>query len=301
MKVFLAIWEVRSISVAGERLGLTQPAVSHSLRRLRERFDDPLFLRSGHRMLPTDVAERLYEPFNRAIQIISHTVLDSNEFRPAESDRTFTIAMSDISEFYCLPLMLSYLEKAAPAVRIKSIQLEAHTVGAALRSGQVDLALGYLPDLVKPDYISTFVLEDWFICLVRASHPMAGKLLTQEAFSQLTFVEVAVHATGYKMVDALLTQLGVRRSTAVRLEHFTNVPEIVRYSQFAAIFPHSASQKINATGAFALLNIPFDLPSIDVQLHIHSNFRNDAGLRWMQQAITWIFSTMEKKEKAAGV
>lgn len=288
VKVFLAIWELRGISAAGDRLGLTQPAVSHSLRRLREQFSDPLFLRVGHRMQPTAVAERLYEPFNRAVQIIGHTVMANHEFLPETSDRTFTIAMSDISELYCLPQILSYLEKAAPSVHIKSVQLDARTVEAELRTGQIDLALGYLPDL-GPDYINTFVLEDWFVCLVSASHPMAGARLTERTFSQLTFVEVAVHATGYKLVDDLLIRLGVKRNTSVRLEHFTNVPEIVRDSRFAAIFPHFASRKLHASGEFDLLDLPFELPRIDVRIHIHSNFSNDAGINWLQKAIHNVF------------
>lgn len=285
LKVFVAIWDLRSISGAGDRLGLTQPAISHALKRLRDHFSDPLFLRVGHRMQPTDVAQKLYEPLNRALRIVTATVLNKDEFQPATSDRSFTIAMSDISEFYYLPQLLGYLEAEAPTVRIRSVQLDSQTVGAALRTGQVDLALGYLPTLTEPDFISQFVLADWFVCLVAASHPLAETALTEETFSMLTFIEVAVHATGYKMVETLLMQRGVRREVAVRLEHYSNVPQMIRNSRHAAIFPHSASYKVNAAGEFRLLKLPFGLPKIEVKAHTHASFRHDAGIRWMQNAI----------------
>lgn len=285
LKVFLAVWDLRSISAAGDRLGLTQPAISHALKRLRDHFSDPLFLRVGHRMQPTDVAQRLYEPINRSLRTITATVLNNEDFQPATSDRSFTIAMSDISEFYFLPRLLGYLEIQAPSVRIKSVQLDSQTVAAALRTGQIDLAVGYLPNLGEPDFISQFVLEDWFVCLIAASHPLTKSTLTEEDFCALTFVEVAVHATGYKMVETYLTQREVKRNVAVRLEHYTNVPQMIQNSRYAAIFPHSASCKVNAKGDFRLLKLPFGLPNIEVKAHIHSNFKHDGGIRWMQNTI----------------
>lgn len=290
IKVFLAIWELRSISAAGERLGLTQPAVSHALRRLREHFADPLFLRVGHRMEPTPAARRLQEPFAQALGIVGRTLLALAEFRPETSDRTFTIAMSDVSEFYCLPQILARLADVAPGLRIRSVQLDAQTVAASLRSGQIDMALGHLPDLPADEFVQTFLLRDRFVCLVAAGHEMAGRPLDAAAFSRLEFVEVAVHATGYKTIDARLTEIGATRNTAVSIEHFTIVPEIVRHSKLAAIFPYSASRKVDARGEFALLELPFDLPVVDVKLHVHANFRDDPGLRWLQALLPEIFA-----------
>lgn len=295
VKVFLAIWETRSISTAGERLGLTQPAVSHALKRLRERFSDPLFLRVGHRMEPTPAARRLHEPFGQALAIVGQTLLAHGDFRPETSDRTFTVAMSDVSEFFCLPRILAAFARLAPGLRVRSVQLDAETVAASLRSGRVDVALGHLPDLAAAEFEQTFLLRDRFVCLVAADHERAGRPLDPESFSRLDFVEVAVHATGYKTIDARLREIGATRNTVVALEHFTIVPEIVRRSRLAAIFPHSASQKVNERGDFALLELPFDLPTIDVNLHVHVNFREDPGLAWLRTVLPGVFA-----EPAAG-
>ncbi|MBV5265705.1 LysR family transcriptional regulator [Pinisolibacter aquiterrae] len=290
IKVFLAIWETRGISGAGERLGLTQPAVSHALRRLREQFADPLFLRVGHTMEPTPAARRLHEPFAQAYGLLGRTMAAHAEFRPETSTRTFTIAMSDVSEFYCLPQILARLAEVAPNLRIRSVQLDAESIAAALRSGRIDMALGHLPDLPADEIVSTFLLRDRFVCLLAAGHEQAGRALDVEAFSRLDFVEVAVHATGYKTIDERLTALGAARTTVVSIEHYTIVPEIVRHSKLAAIFPRSVSRRLAARGDFALLDLPFDLPAIDVDLHVHVNFTDDPGLRWFRTILPELFA-----------
>ncbi|MDQ0507302.1 LysR family transcriptional regulator [Xanthobacter agilis] len=289
VRVFLAIWELRSVTSAADRLGLTQPAVSHSLRRLREQFSDPLFVRVGQRMEPTEAAWRLYDPFNRALRVIQQTILNHDAFVPELSERTFTIAMSDISEFYLLPQLIAHLEVVAPSVRVRSVQLDASTIAGSLRTGQVDLALGYLPALSDAEISSSFLLDDSFVCLVSNRHGAAGLPLGPEGFAQLNFVDVSVHATGYKRVQELLGELGARWTTTTRIEHFTVVPELVRNTNLAAIFPLSAASRIASPGDFSFLELPFDLPSIDVRVHLHANFQNDPGLLWMRDAMSEIF------------
>lgn len=289
VRVFLAIWDLRSVTAAADRLGLTQPAVSHSLKRLREQFSDPLFVRVGPRMEPTEAAFRLYEPFNRALRVIQQTILSHDAFVPELSERTFTIAMSDISEFYLLPQLLAALETAAPSVRVRSAQLDAATVAGALRTGQVDLALGYLPQLDDTDIASSFLLEDNFLCLVNKRHPMAGQPLDLERFGALNFVDVSIQATGYKRVRELIGEIGARWTSVARIEHFMVVPELVRHTSLAAIFPFSASSRIASFGEFSFLELPFEVPSIDVEVHLHANFQNDPGLIWMRDMMTSIF------------
>ncbi|MGO4852923.1 LysR family transcriptional regulator [Phaeovulum sp. W22_SRMD_FR3] len=285
LRVFLAIWDQRSVTGAAERLNLTQPAISHALRRLREQFSDPLFLRVGQKMEPTEAAKRLHEPFSRALRVVHQTMHDHEDFRPAESERSFVIAMSDMAEFYHLPHLVAYLERVAPNLRLRSVQLEAATISSQLRSGQVDIALGYLPGLGAPEVDGQHLMFDRFVCLLAAGHPLAGKVLTPDDFPRLRFVDVALHATGYKTIEAGLQELGVRRNAAVILEHFTIVPEVVRNSSCVALFPYSASLRVNEGGAFSLAELPFDLPQIEICLFLHTNFLADPGLRWMRQAM----------------
>jgi len=136
LRVFLAISELRSLTAAGERLGLTQPAVSHALRRLRNLFDDPLFVRTPTGMAPTDAARQLHGPLTRAFDIIDLAVQQVAHFDPATANRVFRISMSDMSEFYFLPPLLAKLAEVAPGVRVEIASAAVEAVGAAMRSGE---------------------------------------------------------------------------------------------------------------------------------------------------------------------
>ena len=123
LRVFLAVWESHSLTLAGEHLGLSQPAVSHALRRLRDLFGDPLFVRVGTSMTPTDAAMQLHAPIDEALGIIGKALQTRERFEPASASRTFRLAMSDMSEFFFLPPLLDSLQREAPQVRFDVVQM----------------------------------------------------------------------------------------------------------------------------------------------------------------------------------
>lgn len=285
VRVFLALWEQRSVTAAASRLNLTQPAVSHALKRLREQFSDPLFTRVGKTMEPTEMARRLHGPFTQCVDVLRETMSTFGSFDPATSERVFTMAMSDISETYVLPQVIGTLMTRAPGVQLTSVQLAADEIEVKLRSGQVDMALGYLPSLDHDEFESTFLLEDWFVCLMRRDHPMARRPLTREDLGRMEFIEVAVHATGFQMMRSILQQMGIRRRIRAKIEHFSVLPEIVRRSDLIAIYPASAASRYVEAGTLVVQELPFAAPSIDIHAHYHGSFRSDPGLIWMTDLI----------------
>ncbi|WP_460274212.1 LysR family transcriptional regulator [Celeribacter sp. ULVN23_4] len=289
VRVFLALWEQRSVTAAADRLNLTQPAVSHALKRLRDHFSDPLFTRVGKAMEPTPAARRLYVPFKSCLEMLRETMTSHGDFNPAQSSRVFTIAMSDISESYVLPRMLAALLPRAPGVHIRSVQLNAEEIESKLRSGQVDMAFGYLPNLAAPEFESTFLLEDRFLCIVRQEHPCRDERLTPERIAELEFVEVAVRATGYQMVRTLLHQSGIEQNIRAQIEHFTVVPEVVRSTDLVALYPASVSSRLVASGEFRALELPAMFPAVDICTHFHSNFRSDSSIMWLNDLMQTIF------------
>lgn len=289
VRVFLSLWEQRSVTAAAERLNLTQPAVSHALKRLREHFDDPLFTRVGKSMEPTAAARQLYVPLKSCIEALRETMSSHGEFDPLRSKRVFSIAMSDISESYVLPRLLAALHSCAPGVSIRSVQLEADDIHGKLRSGQVDMAFGYLPDMEAPEFDSTFLLKDSFLCLLRAGHPWAGRELTAKTLKDLEFIDVSVHATGYKMISDIFARSRIERDIRVWIEHFSVVPEIVRATDLAAIYPASVASRLVESGAFITLDLPSLFPSIDVRTHYHSSFSNDPGIGWLNRLMISLF------------
>jgi len=284
VRVFLAIWDTRSLTDAGERLHLTQPAVSHALRRLRDEFNDPLFVRVGHSMTPTEAAQRLEQPLRQAVSLIHRALQEHVAFDPAKANRIFRIAMSDVSEFVLLPRLQAALAELAPGVLIESVRIVPEAISAQLRTGEVNLALGYLPNL-EEGCVSHKLATDSFICLVRSGHPLASVGLTADNFSTLRFVYAGMEATGHQMVERWLDLHQVKRTIALRLAHFTVAPEIVRQTDLAVIYPRSMALQLSQYGDFALLKLPFKTLPIDVMVHTHAHFSSDLGIRWIRDLL----------------
>lgn len=295
LRVFMTVWDTRNLTDAGERLRLTQSAISHSLRRLRETFDDPLFVRASGGMMPTELATRLHKPLTQALLIIQHAVQESSGFNPSTAQRVFRVAMSDVSEYFFLPALMRWLTQVAPAVYVKVVPLNPATVLQAMRAGEVDLTIGFMPDLENDagDVTSHYLFTDSFICLVRAGHPITSRRTSDIDFGSLGYVFGSTTAIGHQLAERWLTEIGIKRQIVLRLGHFTVAPSVVRESDLAVIFPKSVAALINADGAFALLSLPPGHPVVDIRLYVHTHFESDAGIQWLRSAVLQLFPNGE--------
>ncbi|WP_027209948.1 LysR family transcriptional regulator [Burkholderia sp. WSM2232] len=294
LRVFLAIWDLRSLTAAGDRLGLTQPAVSHALRRLRNLFEDPLFLRTPGGMVPTDAAYRLYPPLAQALAIINDAMQQLARFDPATAQRVFRVSMSDMSEFYFLPPLVAMLDREARGIRIEVANLPVESVSAAMRAGEVDLALGYVPGL-DAGCVSQTLFVDEHVCLVRAGHPLRNTKPTREDLSALRYVYASTNATGHRMVEQWLDELDFKRDVVLRLPHFVVAPEIVMNTDLAVIFPESIARRFNRGKAFRVLPLPFSLPPIEIKVHSHTQFAADPGITWLRESLVALFHQPERE------
>ena len=285
VRVFLVIWETRSQTMAGQRLSLTQPAVSHALRRLRETFNDPLFVRAPGGMVPTEMATRLHSPLSDALRMIQNAVQETDQFDPATAQRVFRVAMSDVSEFFFLPALIGWLAQAAPSVNVKVVPLDQGAVGQAMRAGEVDLTIGFVPELEhEAEITSQHLLTDTFVCLVRAGHPVLTAGPGAPDLGAFKYVHANSTAAGHHLAERWLTDIGVKRQIALRLGHYTAAPSVVRATDLAVIFPQSVARALNASGEFTLLPLPTGQPVIDIKLHTHAHFRGDAGITWLRDS-----------------
>ncbi|CAE6839264.1 MULTISPECIES: LysR family transcriptional regulator [Paraburkholderia] len=295
LRVFLAIWDLRSLTAAGDRLGLTQPAVSHALRRLRNLFEDPLFVRTPNGMVPTDAAFRLYPPLAQAFAIINNAMQQLAKFDPATAQRVFRVSMSDMSEFYFLPPLIALLDREARGIRIDVANIPVESVSAAMRAGEIDLALGYVPGLDAGCVSQTLFLDE-HVCVVRAGHPLRKAKPSREDLSALRYVYASTNATGHRMVEQWLDELKLKRDVVLRLPHFVVAPEIVMNTDLAVIFPGSIARRFNRGKAFRILSLPFALPPIEIQVHSHTQFTADAGIAWLRETIHAMFHQLAQPE-----
>lgn len=293
LHVFLVISELQSLTAAGERLGLTQPAISHALRRLRMLLDDPLFVRTPSGMAPTDAARRLGAPLTEAFGIISQALQQFARFEPSTASRVFRVSMSDMAESHFLPPLLARLAVAAPGIGLEVSAVPVQELGAAMRAGAIDLALGFIPDLGACGCVSQTLFEDEHVCMVRAGHPLRDRAPTPQQLAQLRYVVADSNSTGHHLALRKLQALHFTPRVAVRLPHFMVATQIVQQTDLAMLFPRSVAKSLNRGRAFRVFPLPFPLTRFEVQLHWHPRFSTDPGLSWLRALILESFHRPE--------
>lgn len=289
LKTFMAIWEFRSLTLAGDVLHLSQPAVSHALRRLREVFNDPLFVRNGSAMVPTDAAVRLHTPIDEALVIIRSALQHHASFDAQSSERRFRLAMSDMVELYLLPRLMQALATEAPGVRLETRQVPVDEISVAMRSGDIDLAVGYLPGL-SDECVGELMLQDDLVCLLRSGHPLAAAPLTTQSLSALQYVHAETTVTGHGMAEHAFRAAGIERHIVARIPHFTVCPHIVAKTDLALVLPRAIAHAFNEHGGFAILELPVEMPGIPVRVYSHQRFQSDAGIGWLRTRLMQMFS-----------
>lgn len=289
LKTFMAIWEFRSLTLAGDVLHLSQPAVSHALRRLRDVFNDPLFVRNGTSMVPTDAAVRLHAPIDDALLIIRGALQQHARFEPADAVRSFRLAMSDMVELYVLPGLFERLAAEAPGVQVETRQIPVDELGVAMRNGDIELAVGYLPGL-DDECVGELMLRDDFVCLLRGGHPLADVALDEAALAGLRYVHAVSPATGHGVAEAALRQAGIQRQLAVRIPHFTVCPHIVARTDLGLILPRAIARAFQDFGSFVIKELPVPMPAIRVEVYSHKRFQADTGIAWLRRTVLDLFA-----------
>lgn len=298
LKTFLAIWDARSLTVAAEMLHLSQPAVSHALRRLREVFDDPLFVRSGVGMSPTATAVCLHAPLEQAMALIHGALQRHVHFSPGTSDRVFRLSMSDMAVAHVMPLLAADLMLTAPGVRLETRSLNVDELDLAMRNGDVDIAVGYLPGLSEDCHGETLMI-DRFVCLLAEDHPLADQDLTVDALNAMSFVHAATNVTGHGLAERALRAAGVQRKIAVTVPHFTLAPRIAATTRLGLIVPRAVARGMVSTERLRMKSMPCPMPPLYVKVYSHQRFRTDPGIVWLREKLLALFSEASHAELGA--
>jgi DNA-binding transcriptional LysR family regulator len=283
LRLFDAVYRARSVSRAAERLGLTQPAASQGLTRLRTLLGDPLFMRAPGGVKPTPRADRLAPAVASALATLELALADAAGFEPAAARRSFRIHMSDIGEGRFLPELMVALREQAPGVRLETLPLPRDEITDALDAGRIDFAFGFLP-MVR-DAQKLELLRDRYIVLLRAGHPFtrkrrAGTQLRQ-AMHELEFVNVRTHGDTLRILQRLQVEDRLRLTT----EHFMALPAIVRATDLAVVMPRNIAEGFMAEGGYAIVEPPVSGRDFAVSLHWSRRFEADPGNAWLRALI----------------
>lgn len=278
LHVFAAVHQARSVSRAAERLGLSQPAASHALTRLRLLLHDPLFVRAPGGVRPTPRAERLAPQVVAALQLLDAALQESDRFDAAQARRRFVLHMSDIGADEFLPLLLRDLVRDAPGVTLETVQLPADAIGPALEQGRLDIAFGYLPELGGSEHLT--LLDERYVVLLRRGHPLARALKRDRAaLERLEYIVVRSHTVPARA----LQQLGLESRIRLALPHFMVVPTILEATDLAVVLPSRPAARFAARHALQVVEPDLGLPPFPVAMHWHWRHTADPGHRWLRE------------------
>lgn len=283
LAVFDEIYKTTSVSRAAERLGISQASASIALGKLRAHFEDRLFSRTTAGMQPTPRAQALYPVLSMVLTELAAARASRSIFDPALASRSFRICMTDISEIVLLPRLLNRLRAIAPRLRLE-IEKISTSSARRLEEGEVDLAVGFMPQLDAGFYQSV-LFEQNFVCLVAEQHPRIGARLSKEAFAREGHVLVTSSGTGHAIVDRVLSAAGVLRNVALCVPSYLGVARIVSETELIATVPLRFAQEMQTSERIRIMNVPHALPGYAVKQHWHERFNADAGNMWLRRTI----------------
>lgn len=284
LRIFHAILEEGSLTLAGNRLGLSQPAVSYALGRLRAMFNDPLFVRSGNEMNPTSAALAMRESVRRAMAATHDVLHFAAPFDATQTNRTFRITMSDIGALVFLPQLCDRLAATAPNIKLDVLSMPLSQVPEALRNGQIDLAVGNLPGLKHSTHFAPLFHED-YVCMTRKREGLPERKLPLELFLSLSHILVTSAENAHQQVEEHFLERDIHRKIALRVPHFTVVPEILRRTDWLVTVPHRVVPSLNRNDEFAVYRLPVKPPEVTVTVHWHENFEYNEANRWLRQLV----------------
>jgi DNA-binding transcriptional LysR family regulator len=288
--VFSTIFNEGGITPAGKKLHLSQSAVSHALSRLREVFDDPLFVRSGQVMQPTPTARNLYQRVQPLLNNLQQPLNDFSSFDPALSERSFTIGVREQVESVVLPVIISRLLAVAPHLRISTVRLNRANLDADLKSGVFDVAIDILqplPGTVRHKKMQ----DDDLVVVARKGHPVLAQRASVDldTFLALEHIQVSGRRAGRGVEDVELNRLGHERKIRLRCQNINAALSVVARSDLVVSTGYDYAREAVRDAKLVVLPFPIEAPSLSLFLYWHQNVDSDPANLWFRDFITSVF------------
>ncbi|MDL5036409.1 LysR family transcriptional regulator [Comamonas resistens] len=287
LRVFDAVFRHGSVSRAAHELGLSQPAASQAVTRLRQLLGDPLFERMHGGVRPTPRAERLAVAVRTALATLEVALAEAHSFDPLQANQCFRIHLSDIGEARFLPPLMQALREKAPNVQLETLPMPMAEIADALDRGSLDIAIGFLPGVTGTQ--QQVLLSDRYALLLRQGHPVLRDLKTErldtEHLRGLDYVVVRSHSETLRILRKLELQNQVRLSAA----HFMAVPSIVRQTDLAVIMPAEIAETFVEQGGYVMLQADLPESAFDVSLHWSWRFAREPANQWLRELVGDVF------------
>jgi DNA-binding transcriptional LysR family regulator len=290
--VFAVLYRARNTTRAAEALHLTQPAVSNALRRLRDLFDDVLFVKTAHGMQPTPRADGIAALLDEGFASLRLAIQAGQAFDPKTSVRRFHLYVSDIGQSVFIPALAARLSKIAPDVHLITLNVPLEAAQQMMTLGQIDLAMGMFSEL-HGDFIQQRLFHETYVVLARKKHPKIGAKITVEQFfaaGHIIYTPTAgSHARFEAELDALSAKGGHTRNVALQLAHSSGIERIVASSDLIACVPSRVASAMTGGDGVRALALPFEMTPLDISQFWHERSHRDDAHQWLRALIYEMF------------
>ncbi|MFC3033235.1 LysR family transcriptional regulator [Pseudoalteromonas fenneropenaei] len=284
LPVFLMLMEERSVTRAAERLGITQPALSNSLNRLRDTFQDPLFIRARYGIKPTQLAEEITPTIAAALAQLDELIVNQQEFQPENAERLFTLAPNSYVELVLMPALIAKARALAPKIKFRMTPFGNDLAETGAISGTTAMVLGRI--VSPPDnFVVQHLMDDGLACVVRKDHPDIQNAISRYQYEKLKHVNVLPPGKLRAGLFQALDQQNLKREVAVSVTHFLAIPEILVVTNYCATLPKLLCKILERDPRLKILPTPVDLGSFPIHMGWHVRYRLDPAHRWLRMLV----------------
>ena len=280
--IFDVIYTEKSLTKAGKVLGITQPAVSNALSRLRSTFNDNLFLRTSHGMMPTPVAQNVIGEVRQALRLLRSSIHEGHSFDATTTSKSFNISLRDISEVSFLPELISRTKLEAPNIHITSCYTYPNELAHSLSNGYLDLAIeSSIPSPQGLHYKK--VQETNFVCIARKNHPQIDGNITLDQYMDADHIHITNGKEDTTHIDSALTQYGINRKIMFTgHSHFVTSALVIESDAIMSI-PEALAYRYAQYLDLQILPLPIEIPPSRSYLFWHDNAHEDPANIWLRE------------------
>jgi DNA-binding transcriptional LysR family regulator len=289
LKIFDSVYRLRNLTEVAREVNLTQPAISHALKRLRETLNDRLFIRTATGLEPTTRSDELSGPVKTALAIIEDCLSDAAGFQPELCDREFRLLLSDVGEMIFVARMMRRLREHAPLARVTVLQASRTHYHAMLRDREADIAVGHLPKLNGSLKQRALFNDRWVVLRARTpDRPPAA--LTLDDYKSARHVVVDPPGTLEDPIENTCAAESISRAIALRLPHFFPLPSVILSSDLLATVPNSVAVNLRGADSFEVHELPFRASDLNVNMYWHLRQDTDPAHKWFRHMFVDLFA-----------
>lgn len=291
LHILVALLNERSITRTAGLMGSTQPAVSKVLKRLREQFADPLFVRDGQAMQPTSRMLDLSHRLHALLAAADDLRVAATAFDPARSDRVFSLLLTDVGMIHFLPPVVTRIAAVAPKVGIRAVPLQSRQLEARLQAGEADLALGAFAGAAR-HLRRQRLYSDGYLSVARKAHPRLSKMRSRSSFLAESHILVTASDAGHaahRAAQAALAGIVPPANVLLQVPSFVAAASVAAESDGIAILPANLARRLAGPFSLVAFDCPVALPRIEIVQYWHERYHRDDGHRWMRATIFDLF------------